>query len=119
MNQKKTRLSLLTALLFALMIMVAAPATSWAQGNGRGRGHGRNRGDGWKLNKKCGKFVNCHDARNGRVDGRGRRRNLAWRNEGFVPRGYRVRNRLNNNDLRNRRATWTIAQRRAYIRRNR
>jgi hypothetical protein len=114
MNQKKTKLSLLTALLFALMIMVAAPATSWAQGNGNGRG--RSNGRHRNYDKKCGKFVNCHDARDGRIDGRGRRRGLTWRNEGFVPRGYRVRNRLNNT---NGRATWTLAQRRAYARRNR
>ena len=119
MNRNKTKFSILTALLFALMIMVAAPATSWAQGNGRGRGNARHRNYGLGLDKKCGKFVNCHDARDGRVDGRGRRRGLTWRNGGFVPRGYRVRNRLNNNELRNRRATWTLAQRRAYNRRNR
>ena len=86
-----------------------------AQGNGRGHGRGRGHQNGWRFGNKCDKFVNCHDARDGRVDGRGpNRRNLAWRNEGFVPRGYRIRNRLNN-----RRSTWTLAQRRAYIRRNR
>lgn len=45
------------------------PATASAQG----RGYGRGRGDGFG---KCGKFVNCHDARDGRWDGRGRRRNI-------------------------------------------
>jgi len=112
-------------MLFALLIVVGAPSTSSAQGNGRGNGHGHN--EGWKLEKKDRKldkkyrrFVNGHDARDGRLDGRGRRRNLAWRNEGFVPRGYRVRHRLNNNSrFVNRRATWTLAQRRAYLRRNR
>jgi hypothetical protein len=34
--------------------------------NGQGRGRGRD-----KEWKKCEKFVNCHDARDGRVDGRG------------------------------------------------
>ena len=118
MNKSKTKLGILSAMAFALLIVVAAPATSFAQGNGHGRGHGRGRQSGWNYDKKCGKFVNCHDARDGRVDGRGpHRRNLAWRNEGFVPRGYRVRNRLNDR-LRNR-STWTLAQRRAYMRRNR
>jgi hypothetical protein len=107
-------------MLVALLIVVAAPSTSSAQGNGHGNGRGHN--NGWKLDKKSRKFVNGHDARDGSLDGRGHRRNnLAWRNEGFVPRGYRVRNRLTNNNSRfvNRRATWTLAQRRAYLRRNR
>jgi hypothetical protein len=116
MNKSKMRLGVLSAMLFALLVVVAAPSTTSAQGNGHGRGRGHNRGEGWKLDKKSSKFVNGHDARDGRVDGRGRRRNnLAWRNEGFVPRGYRVRNRQNNNG----RSTWTLAQRRAYVRRNR
>ena len=118
MNKSKTKLGVLGAMLFALLVVVAAPSISSAQGNGHGHGRGRN--NGWKLDKKARKFVNGHDARDGRLDGRGRHRSLAWRNEGFVPRGYRVRNRLNNNSrFVNRRATWTLAQRRAYLRRNR
>jgi hypothetical protein len=119
MNKSKAKVGILTAMAFALLMMVAAPATSFAQGNGHGRGNGRGRQSGWNSDKKLRKFVNGHDARDGRLDGRGpHRRNLAWRNEGFVPRGYRVRNRLNNGGLRNR-STWTLAQRRAYNRRNR
>jgi len=51
--------------LFALAIIFAVPAISFAQGRGNGKGQGSN------LDKKCAKFVNCHDARDGRVDGRG------------------------------------------------
>ncbi|MCA1643647.1 MAG: hypothetical protein LC785_17275, partial [Acidobacteria bacterium] len=36
-------------------------------------GKGRNKSGRW--GDKCDKFVNCHDARDGRVDGRGPRRN--------------------------------------------
>lgn len=38
-------------------------------------GQGRNRRVFRNSDKKCGKFVNCHDARDGRWDGRGPRRN--------------------------------------------
>ena len=45
-------------ILSLLVILSVSPA---AMGQGRGRG----------LGNKCAKFVNCHDARDGRVDGRG------------------------------------------------
>jgi hypothetical protein len=86
----------------ALLLAVAIPSTALAQGNGRGRNRGngdwsnrtehsrsnwdwRNRsGRNRHYNKKCGKFVNCHDARAGRWDGRGPRGsrvgNNVWRN---------------------------------------
>src|SRR6266480_2720536 len=54
--------------IIALLVTLALPLTSYAQG--RGRGHDRNGHSEWNS-KKCGKFVNCHDARNGRWDGRG------------------------------------------------
>ena len=38
-------------------------------------GQGRNRRYYGGNSKKCAKFVNCHDARDGRWDGRGPRRN--------------------------------------------
>jgi len=50
---------------FALILTFAAPIISFAQGRGNGKGAGPN------FDKKCAKFVNCHDARDGRVDGRG------------------------------------------------
>ena len=128
MNKAGKKISILAAMLFALII--AAPATSFAQGNGKGhgRGNGQGRGNhdnrGSNHDKKCGKFVNCHDARDGRVDGRGPNRRAGfWRDGVFIPRGTRVRNRtFINNDGRfhNRRAAArVIAQRRALARRNR
>jgi hypothetical protein len=73
------------------------------------------------YDRKCRKFVNCHDARDGRVDGRGPNRQTGfWRDGVFVPRGERTRNRTYaNSDYRNRRTTWAAAQRRASLRRNR
>ena len=53
------------AFLLGLIVLLAIPAVSFAQGRGRGRGRGPD------LDRKCGKFVNCHDARDGRWDGRG------------------------------------------------
>jgi len=47
----------------SLLLLTALPATSLAQGRGRGRGQ----------DKKLDKFVNGHDARDGRWDGRGPR----------------------------------------------
>ena len=49
------------ALLGLLMILSSSVDT---MGQGRGRRVSR-------TDKKCGKFVNCHDARDGRWDGRG------------------------------------------------
>ena len=54
----------------ALLVVMAMPAVSLAQGRGRGRG----RRDFDRSDRKCEKFVNCHDARDGRWDGRGPRR---------------------------------------------
>lgn len=58
-----------TALVLLLLLTVSAEAL------GQGRGRGRGRGGFDNSDKKCGKFVNCHDARDGRWDGRGPRRN--------------------------------------------
>ncbi len=52
-------------LLFALAVIFALPLVAAAQGRGNGNGRGPN------LDRKCAKFVNCHDARDGRLDGRG------------------------------------------------
>ena len=54
-------------IMFALAGILALPIISLAQGRGNGNG----RGGGPNLDKKCAKFVNCHDARDGRLDGRG------------------------------------------------
>jgi hypothetical protein len=56
---KRNRKMLLV--LASLFLLAALPATSLAQGRGRGRGQ----------DKKLDKFVNGHDARDGRWDGRG------------------------------------------------
>lgn len=62
----------------ALLLGLAMPATSFGKDHGRRRGRGRDF-DNW--GRKCGKFVNCHDARNGRRDGRGPRR--GWGDDDF------------------------------------
>ena len=81
MRKSGSRRSWMVAILFTLIVMIATPVISFAQGRGNGRGRGR-RADSWK----CGKFVNCHDARDGRLDNRG-------------PRGSRIGRRVwNNND---------------------
>ena len=58
-------------LVFSLLIVFAVSTNANAQG--RGRGHSN-----W--DKKCSKFVNCHDARDGRWDGRGPNRNFGTTN---------------------------------------
>jgi len=93
---------LLTTIMLTVMLAVMIPATALGQGKGYGRGHRRG-GTFGSSHNKCGKFVNCHDARDGRWDGRGPRRdslgNLIFRN-----RSYRNRNRnLSDTWVRNRR----------------
>ena len=58
----------------ALAVLVVISASFEARGQGRSR-----RASG--LDKKCAKFVNCHDASEGRVDGRGPRRGTDVDNE--------------------------------------
>jgi|SRR6516225_9168547 hypothetical protein len=74
---------------FGLLVICLATASALAQGRGRGRNQ-----DG-----KCSVFVNCHDARDGRWDGRGPQTSRVNRSV-FVSRGDRVayRNRYNMND---------------------
>ena len=54
----------LLAVIFALVVAVGLPTLVNAQGRGRGRGQ----------DKKADKFINGHDARDGRWDGRGPKR---------------------------------------------
>ena len=50
---------------FVLLVLVMILSVTYeAMGQGRGRRVSHE-------DKKCGKFVNCHDARDGRWDGRG------------------------------------------------
>src|SRR5688572_4322819 len=70
------------ATLLALILLVAMPVLTFAQGRGRGRGQG----------KKAEKFVNGHDARDGRWDGRGPNRsssNRRWRDRDNDNRRHR------------------------------
>jgi hypothetical protein len=54
-----------------LLLLVMLLTVSYeAMGQGRGRRVSQS-------DKKCAKFVNCHDARDGRWDGRGPRRNVS------------------------------------------
>jgi hypothetical protein len=98
-------------MILTLLLAVLLPTT--ALGQGRGRGHDRGGIFGNSKNK-CGKFVNCHDARDGRWDGRGPRgtqvgnvrygRRFRFRrhrnsdNDRFI-----IRNRVNRDNWRNRR----------------
>src|SRR5262249_2429788 len=73
----------------ALVLLLGLSVSSPALGQGRGHGHGR---DGFgNFDKKCGKFVNCHDARDGRWDGRGPRRTSV--SNGFWTRHHWSRTR--------------------------
>ena len=62
--KRLTSKSLFGILVLGLMLFVGMSSDAMAQGRGRGRGNSN-----W--DKKCAKFVNCHDARDGRWDGRG------------------------------------------------
>ena len=58
-------------LVLGLLLSVGMSSDAMAQGRGR-------RSSQW--DKKCAKFVNCHDARNGRWDNRGPNRNSRFGN---------------------------------------
>jgi hypothetical protein len=92
---------ILLKLMLGVALVGLVTTTALAQGRGRGVGQGRRsvvfddrdyRSNRWRNeNWKCGKFVNCHDARNGRLDGRGPTRNIGFRRNGvFVARGSNV-----------------------------
>ena len=61
--------------MMALLIFVSAATDAMGQGRGRGRRGGRDD----RFDRKCEKFVNCHDARDGRWDGRGPDRDFSFR----------------------------------------
>ena len=83
---KRNRKMLLV--LASLFLLTALPATSLAQGRGRGRGQ----------DKKLDKFVNGHDARDGRWDGRGPRIGRRSVISNMIIRQRRV-DRLRNRDF--------------------
>jgi hypothetical protein len=78
-----TSKNLVGILVVGLVLVFGASTNAMGQGRGRGRGNSH-----W--DKKCEKFVNCHDARDGRWDGRGPDRHSRFSNNAF--RRYR-RNR--------------------------
>ena len=80
----------LFGILVLSLLMVVSVATD-AMGQGRGRRAS-------KLDKKCAKFVNCHDARDGRWDGRGPDRDSGFTN--IFRRNRRHRDRDRDRDFR-------------------
>ena len=66
-----TAKKLLGILVFSLLLSFGLSTDAMGQGRGHRSSH-------W--DKKCSKFVNCHDARDGRWDGRGRHRNSRFTN---------------------------------------
>ena len=70
---------------FVLFGSLLVPIHVVAQGNGHGRGQA----------KKFDKFVNGHDARDGRLDGRGPRPGLVWTSRGRARRlGWTTRRQM-------------------------
>lgn len=96
MTTTRNKIVLIVATL--ALVILALPVIASAQGRGRGLGRDKNRD--WK----CGVFVNCHDARNGRWDRGGRNRSGFGRDRGRGERvGLRYRTRYNMNDYWSRR----------------
>ena len=98
MTHSKAQHRGLLAVIFALVLAIGLPTLVNAQGRGRGRGRG--------LDKKADKFINGHDARDGRWDGRGPRRDRDDRfDDDDYYRGSRRRDRDNDDyyDRRSRR----------------
>jgi len=89
--------------ILGLVILMAFPLTALAQGRGRGRDRDR---DFEKSERKRDKFINGHDARDGRWDGRGpnRTRQRWFDDDNFGRRSWRQRNR--DFDDRSRRRRW-------------
>jgi hypothetical protein len=96
MRLPKNRQKLVWAAMLTLLLTLMLPAGAVAgQGQSeRGRNHD-------KRDRKCEKFVNCHDASDGRVDGKGpghRRSSASQRRQRAHNRRHaaRLRNRTNN-----------------------
>ena len=71
-------------LVLSFLMLVSVATDAMAQGRGRRASH---------LDKKCAKFVNCHDARDGRWDGRGPDRDRRSRFSNIFRRNRRNRDR--------------------------
>jgi len=84
MTVKKSKQNLVSIVVLGLLLMLAIPGTAFGDNRDRNGRNRRGPNNEWnRHNRKCGKFVNCHDARAGRRDGRGPRRwqgNNRWRN---------------------------------------
>ena len=74
--------------LLVLLMILSASYEALGQGRSRRVSH---------LDKKCAKFVNCHDARDGRWDGRGPNRDDSLADRIF--RRSRRRNRDRDRDI--------------------
>ena len=89
-----TSKNLLGILVVSLLVAFGASTDAMGQGRGQRVSH---------FDKKCEKFVNCHDARDGRRDGRGPNRGTGFTNvfrrhrrhgdNDFISRRDRYRNR--------------------------
>jgi hypothetical protein len=66
-----TSKNLLGIVVVGLVIFFGASSDAMGQGRGRRVSH---------MDRKCEKFVNCHDARDGRLDGRGPNRDSGFTN---------------------------------------
>lgn len=94
----------------ALLLLMGASYEAHAQGRGRG--------GNW--DKKCEKFVNCHDASEGRVDGRGPRRSDYWNSSRFRrTRDYDSAWRRHHRRDSDRQGQWRRDRDRTWTRRNR
>lgn len=97
-----TTRNLVTTIVMAILLAVAVPATSIGKDK-QGRWRDRNNRDNWdwsRRDRKCRKFRNCHDARDGRWDGRGPRGQRVGRRDQFR---HRQRNRNDEGFLASRR----------------
>lgn len=95
MKVKQKKQNLIAIVVLGLMFMIAMPVTALGDRRDRGR---RGQNNEWsrdnRRQRKCGKFVNCHDARAGRRDGRGPNRvrvSNRWRNRDRDDRAWRNR----------------------------
>ena len=88
MRQASKRRSFVAMMVLALLVAVTMPSTSFGQSRRYNRARSFD-------NRKCGKFVNCHDARDGRRDRRGRRNSFGqqrrWRDNRWSSNNTRRR----------------------------
>lgn len=101
-----TSKNLFGILIVGLVILFGASSDAMSQGRGRRVSH---------LDRKCEKFVNCHDARDGRWDGRGPNRSTGYTN---IFRRHRRDRDWDNNTRRGRHRNRDFSHNR-YWRRNR